>query len=350
MSEAKITTLSDFLIHSGLAYQVFDLGRRVAPLSKELFQSIEQVEQPYPYPFQNAAFLAVVFWHPQRTDSQSVWFLQLPLDEQGLILQSARDEFLVMLLERMGESMLAQADGKKLDEALKDSPYTFKPRDDKMAAFNAVSRYQLDLPASQFHANAVAYFTGELPLEDWPTLAMQGVADFAVRMSAEQAEQLASRFADLPETPLNVLSQSLEHAQPQTGLIETIVTVLDEEIAQANPHQNRVIACLRALSNSDDDVLLNKLAEQVLAHPVSRNIEILAVFSGRMWPVLKQPKIIQQFTERLAENDAGQVGFSYLLADLMFIPGYRESVLQALRNPERSDKLSQAVGEMFSAS
>ncbi len=254
-----------------------------------------------------------------------------------------------MLLERVGESMLAQADGKKLDGALKDSPYTFKPRDDKMAAFNAVSRYQLDLPASQFHANAVAYFTGELPLEDWPTLAMQGVADFAVRMTAQQAKQLGPRFVELPETPLNVLSQSLEHAQPQAELIEAIVVVLDEEIAQANPHQNLVIACLRALSNIDDDVLLNKVAAQVLAHPVSRNIEILAVFSGRMWPVLNQPEIIQQFTERLAENDAGQVGFSYLLADLMFIPGYREPVLQALRNPARSEKLSLAVGEMFSA-
>lgn len=349
MSEARITTLSDFLTHSGLAYQVFDLGRRVAPLSKELFHSIEQVEQPYPYPFQNAAFLAVVFWHPHRTDSQSVWFLQLPLDEQGLILQSARDEFLVMLLERVGESMLAQADGKKLDGAFKDSPYTFKPRDDKMAAFNAVSRYQLNLPASQFHANAVAYFTGELPLEDWPTLAMQGVADFAVRMSAEQAKQLAPRFVDLPETPLNVLSQSLEHVRPQSELVESIVLVLDGEMAQSSPDQSLVIACLRALSNSDDDVLLNKVAAQVLTHPVSRNIEILAVFSGRMWPVLKQPEIIQQFTERLAENDAGQVGFSYLLADLMFIPGYREPVLQALRNPARSEKLSQAVGEMFSA-
>lgn len=350
MSQAQVSTLTAFLTHSELDYQVFDLGRRVAPLSKALFQSIEQVEQPYPYPFQGAAFLAVVFWHPQRSDTHSVWFLQLPLDEQGLLLQSARDEFLVMLLERVGESMLAQADGKKLDGALKDSPYIFKPRDDKMAAFNAVSRYQLNLPASQFHANAVAYFTGELPLEDWPTLAMQGVADFAIRMTADQAEQLTPLLKALPETPLNVLSQSLEHARLQPAMTAATVALLEDEIAHTHPDQHRVIACLRAVSNSDDEAMLNRLAEQVLSHTVSRHIEILAVFSGRMWWVLKQPAIMRQFTERLADNDAGQVGFSYLLADLMFIPGYREPVLQALRNPDRSEKLGQAVGEMFSAS
>lgn len=349
MSENQVTTLSAFLTHSGLDYQVFDLGRRVAPISRDLFQAIEQVEQPYPYPFQGAAFVAIVFWHPKTAETHSVWFLQLPLDEQGLLLQSARDEFLVMLLERVGESMLAQADGKKLDAALKDSPYTFKPRDDKMAAFNAVSRHYLNLPASQYHLTAVAYFTGELALEDWPTLAMQGVADFAIRMDAAQAELLAPRLTSLPETPLNVLSQSLEHARPQLQLVRATINALDDALAQDSPDQNRVIAYLRALSNCDEAVLV-EVAQQVLNHPVSQHIEILAVFSGRMWPVLKQPALIRQFTERLAENDAGQVGFSYLLADLMFIPGYREPVLQALRNPERSEKLSEAVGEMFSAS
>jgi hypothetical protein len=51
--------------------------------------------------------------------------------------------------------------------------------------------------------------------------------------------------------------------------------------------------------------------------------------------------------EQLAHNSAGYEAFSQLLADLVFVPGMREPVMQALRHPERSKKLSQFVGKMF---
>jgi len=87
---------------------------------------------------------------------------------------------------------------------------------------------------------------------------------------------------------------------------------------------------------------------RVLQHECSVNVEILAIISGRMEQVLKQEEICQHFVEQLADNDAGYTGFSHLLADIMYMPGMREYIMQALRSPNRSDKLSRLVGQLFS--
>ena len=89
------------------------------------------------------------------------------------------------------------------------------------------------------------------------------------------------------------------------------------------------------------------MVTQVLKHRCSREIEVLAIISGRIWLALAKQPICELYLEQLAQNNAGQAGFSQLLADLLFIPGMREPVMQALRNPKRSETLAKAVGEMF---
>ncbi|MED5510738.1 MAG: DUF3549 family protein, partial [Pseudomonadota bacterium] len=199
MAENQITTLSEFLHHSGARYRVFDMGRRVIKLSPDQFVGFEWAQKPYPLPFQRSALFGVIFWHPDAADKHYVWFLKFPLDEQGLLLQSARDEFLVMLLERVGECMLAAADGKQIEGALKDSPYTFSPREDKMAAFNAQATKSLALKPSSYYADAYAYFTGNRPMDSWNQLGMQGVADVAVRL--DDNEETLGLIETLPRIP-----------------------------------------------------------------------------------------------------------------------------------------------------
>ncbi len=99
MPSHQITTLSEFLHHSGAKYRVFDMGRRVAKLSSDQFFNFESAQQAYPYPLQKSALFGVVFWSPTLPDKHYIWFLKFPLDEQGLLIQGARDEFLCMLLE-----------------------------------------------------------------------------------------------------------------------------------------------------------------------------------------------------------------------------------------------------------
>ena len=348
MSKHKITTLSEFLQHSGAKYRVFDMGRRVVKLSSQQFVDFEWATQPYPYPLQKLALFGVIFWNPALPDKHYIWFLKFPLDEQGLLIQAARDEFLVMLLDRVGECMLAANDGNAIEGALKDSPYTFKPRDDKMAAFNAKASKGLTRPPSSYYQDALQYFTGKKDINDWQSLAMQGVADVAERLEeGEETRRLIATIPTLPDTPLTVLSSFLEHAEPAVGIVEVISQCAEKELQQQQPNIAKLCAFLRAVSNSPAQGLVEQFVTEILKNDCSRHIEILATISGRLWTVLEQAPICSLFVERLAENDADYSGFSQVLADAMYMPGLREHIMTALRSPERSEALSKRVGEMF---
>lgn len=348
MATHKITTLTEFFQESGAKYRIFDMGRRVTKLSPDEFSYFERAETPYPYPFQQAALFGVVFWDPSATDKHYVWFLKFPLDEQGLLLQAARDEFLVMLLDRVGECMLAAEDGKNIEGALKDSPYTFTPREDKMAVFNAQATKSLAKEPSQYYADALAYFTGQKDINAWQLLGFQGVADVAIRLeSHEEILALANMLPLLPEQPFTALSQCLESVKLGTDLIEVLAQRLNVELQENEPNIAQVCACLRAVSNSPAKGLVDQMVMQVLLHQCSKNIEILAIISGRIWRILEQEDMCQLFTEQLANNDAGQSGFSQLLLDVMFVPRMRQHIMQALHSPQRSSMLSQAVEGMF---
>lgn len=346
-----ITLLSQFMTQSHLQYRVFDMGRRVTQLTPDIFLSFERCQQPYPYPFQRQAMLGIIFWHETQTEQQWVWFLTFPLDEQGLLDPHSRDAFLKILLERVGASMLAAAEGQKLAGAMQDNPYTFTPADAKMAAFNAKVRATLKQPPSAYFPAAQHYFFGETNLADWQSLALQGIADVAIR--AEEGETTLELIAIVPRVPQAVfqsLCSFLEHARPPAGLVEVLSQKLLIELEKPHPDVATVVACLRAASNTPAQGLLDQMVLKTLQNKISHNVEVLAVISGRIWPVLKKAEIAQLFVERLASNDAGQSGFSQLLADILFMPAMRNPIMQALRHPKRSQKLARAVGIMFGQS
>ena len=346
--KSRITTLGEFLHQSGAHYRLFDMGRRVTKISAEVFAQFEQAAVPYPTPFQRTALFAVLFWHPQQADKHYVWFLRFPLDEQGLLLQAARDEFLTIVLERVGESMLAAADGRQIEGALKDSPYSFNPREDKMAAFNAQATRALALPASSFYTEAWAYFQGQRNWQDWQQLGMQGVADVAIRLQdQEDVSALIRALPTLPTQPFQMLATFLEHSRPSVALTEAFAQHVSRALEQTAVDIATVCACLRAVSNSQAQGLLRQMVEQVLAHESSRHIEVLAIIVGRCWSVLADPQTCRLLLEKLALNEAGYDGFSHLLADLVYLPAMRGPVMAALRHPQRSEALSQYVGQMF---
>ncbi len=349
MATNKITTLSEFLHHSGAKYRIFDMGRQVVKLIPDEFVEFEWAREPYPYPFKKSALFAVVFWNPKHADNRYVWFLKLPLDEQGLLIQAARDEFLVMLLERVGECMLAADGGAAIDSALKDSPYTFKPREDRMAAFNSQVTKNLGLKASRYFDDALAYFSGKKPLDTWPSLGMQGVADVAARIDdIDETFDFIGHVSKLPVEPFIMISHFLENSQPVIGIVEVYAQRVHMELQEKEPDIAQICACLRAISNSPARGLVDQVVKQVLQNSCSKNVEVLATISGRIWRILEQPLLCKLFIEQLANNDAGQAAFSQLLADVMFMPGMRPHIMKVLRSPDRSDVLSKAVGEMFS--
>ena len=348
MSSHQITTLSEFLHHSGAKYSVFDMGRRVTKLCSDQFFNFESARQAYPYPLQKSALFGVIFWSPTLPDKHYIWFLKFPLDEQGLLVQAARDEFLSMLLERVGGSMLAATGNEDIEDILSDSPYTFTPLEEKLAAFNSKANKSLGRQASSYYHNALNYFIGEKDLNDWQSLGIQGVADFAERLNeGEDTRRLIEVLPKLPEKPFMVLCSFLEHVEPTVGIAEALAQQIEYELEQKEPNIEKICACLRAASNCPARALLEQMVIKTLKNDCSKKIEILAVISGRLWQLLENSQICTLFVERLAENDADYSGFSQLLADAMFMPGLREHIMKALQCPKRSDTLSKRVGEMF---
>ncbi len=350
MTIAKTSaTLGEFLHQAEVKYRVFDMGRRVAKLTPEEFVCFEHTTRPYPYPLLKTAYLGIVFWKAEYSDLHYVWFLHFPLDEQGKLIHAARDELLAMLLERTAQEKQTHPTTRQLESALKDNPYAFKPRPEKMAAFHALVTTHLGLKPSSFYETARAYFTEQQPLDAWPELGMQGVADFAARLEndAQAKMGLIKRLAVLPPQPFMMLATFLEHAHPPADIVEVLAQMLAVTLQEDEPDVPRICACLRAASNSPATGLVELMVKHVLQHDCSRDIEILATIDARIWAVLRNDKITALFLQRLAENSAGQTAFSQILTDLMFMPGLRSSIMQGLRSPQRAVTLSQAVGKMF---
>jgi len=64
--QQQLETISDFLVLSGFQYRIFDLGRKIQKISNQTFAAIEMQQTPYPYPFQQKAWLAILFWDKQK--------------------------------------------------------------------------------------------------------------------------------------------------------------------------------------------------------------------------------------------------------------------------------------------
>ncbi len=338
-------SLTELLRSTGAALRVFDMGRRISKLPLERFRRIEDSRLPYPTPFQHQAWLALLIWNPKKRDENAVWFLRLPLDEQGLIAPAARDDLLKRLIQNVINSQNGQLD----EDALKDNPYSFTPEQSRMAAFHALAAREMKAPASAHYERAQAWFKGQLPLDAWQSLAYQGLADFIVRLDQDDnATALCQRLPEMPAAVLESLCPLLENLQPAGDLQQALLDQLQQALDTDN--SNRVAAFCRALSNIADETAKQRWVLSVLESPHARQPEVITVIATRCESALLEPKVLSAFLEQLVQGDAGQTGFSRILAELMFMPVHRALILQAFRNPERSEALGQAIGEMFGQS
>ncbi len=344
----QISTITGFLESSGARLHFFDMGRRVEMISRDRFLEFEQTAIPYPYPLQQQAWFALQLQDKGRLQEPLIWFLRLPLDEQGKLLQAARDDFMHRLIERIGEQLQAENEGQQLESALQDNPYSFKPKDDRMALFHARVSRLLNLPPSRFYAHARDYFSGEPGWEQWSFVGYQGIADLACRLDQDDNEAGVTRaIAAMPAQPLIALCHCLESATLSPRVTQALLERADQELRQSSPDPAVLAAAIRGSARSESAPLQRKLISHILDSLPGNDIEILSAVSGRAWEQLLDAGICNLFLERLAENSAGQSAFNLCMADLLYLPGMRQPVLAAMRDPNRSERLSGAIGALF---
>ncbi|KAA0874973.1 DUF3549 family protein [Nitrincola tapanii] len=329
--------LTDLLQHQDNRLRFFDMGRRVSKLSTDIFRQVEQHQCPYPLPFLHQAWVGLLLWNSKDKQQSMIWFLKLPLDEQGYLIQAARDDLVNRILQN---ALAAEAQ----DDALKDNPFAFTPDPEKMAAFHAQATRILANPASVYYERVEDYLSGQLPLDTWPDLGLQGIADYLARLDqSSHLDHLCRILPQLPAEPLQMLTRQLEHVEPDFQLLQALEQCLDQQM-QAHALPEVIAALLRGLSNARELPLKQKLIEAVLHSDYALEPEVILALGTRCTQSLQEPSTLQLFLERLAAGKAGQLGFNRVLTDLMFLPKLRSLILASFRDPQRSQVLSSAIG------
>ena len=341
--QQQLESISDFLVMSGFQYRIFDMGRKIQRISNQTFAGIEAQQTQYPYPFQQKAWLAFLFWDEQKKQEPVIWFLSFPIDEMGLLKLESRDAFVRDLLENVGENMQAHLQGGAGQDSLKESPFSFKPREDRLAMFHALATGELKQAPSQHYEHTQQYLRGDLGFDQWQFLGLQGVADVIARLKQDSnAEFLAAALPDLPDAPLDIFMQCLEHVKFSGRLSVAVSERLQQEMNSEAPQPPLLASLIRALSSSEAQPERLRLLSKILSSPFAENVDVLAAISGRCWTDLQDATVLHQFLEAASSQE--QNVFNILLVDMMTLPEMRTKILMGLRNPERSTQLSKSIG------
>jgi len=340
----NITTISALLHLSNSQYRIYDIGRKIEKISKENFKKLELNQLPYPTPSQGHAFIAVAFWQKESTQPY-LWLLKLPLDERSLLNQGAIAHFVAIIVEALG-SDLTKNPNKQQEELLKNNPYIFTPAQYKLAALNSKIKVDLKQPPSEHLSVFKTYLSHKLDWDNWQSLGVQGITDFAARINQNNHSQLLlESLPNLPKLVIQPLCIALENEKLETDLIQALLTLLSAELIADNSSIDVQQYILRSLSSSiHNKHVLEKLEEILLQASVAT--ELLITLSGRCWLTLENERNMMLFLEHLISTQDISL-FNAIFKDLVAIPSIRPIVFLCIRSPNRSKALTNAIGQLF---
>ena len=341
--------LSQYLSELAGQYRLFDVGRRIRKIDKTQFKQFEDLEIPYPFPYLQHAWLALYITQPNDIGNETLWFLKWPLDEQGKLIQYVRDD-LVMRLIRLSEQPLNVQSDTEIEDPLKDNSFSFNPDDIRRANLHAIINHTQHRKPSAHYDTVVRYLqAGTLnanELSNWKNLGMQGIADVAAKNNDHEAS-LKSCLSKMPSEVYLAFSQCLEHSDVTHSVAEAVLKRLKLDLTKAN-NTSAVEAGLRIMGACFSDQLRIDAWQLWLESDYKNDVACVLAFATRNYDDLAfMPEVITPFLVTLAQfNQEGSDSFSVfikIVSDLLFLPGIRNLLLNALRNPERPEILGQAM-------
>jgi len=341
----SMNTLTEFLDQAQCQYRVYDLGRLVQKINNSDFQKIATNKQPYPYPIQQHAFIALTFWQVAVKKEHFVWFLKIPLDEQGLMKITAQTSFISMVVEAMGDNLTDEISD-KLQERLASNPFIFKPSAEKLAIFNANINRSFIRPPSSFYPDIQHYFSEQSDWDEWTTLGLQGFADLAARLDHDDNQKkIINALPYLPEQPLQTLALCLENQYNMSVTLTEKIAQQSTKCLQQGQMTNAILL-LRAISSTSAQGITKQLLIDQFSSELVHQADWYIAIAGRCWTQLEDETLLNRYFEALANHHSAL--FPQLFSDLVAIPALRDKVLKQLRLPARSPALSQAIGLLFS--
>jgi hypothetical protein len=335
---STINTISEFLLHAGTDFRVFDMARGIRPLETQLFLDIETAQQPAPFPRQQHAWFGVLFFNKSASTTHYIWFVKFPLDEQGLVIAAARQQFLQIVVEALGQTLDKNTND---NNQLPDNPFTFVPNQQQLADFNSICRQNLDLPASQHFAKAHRYIV-EPTKYDWRDVSLQGLADFTCVLNKEPYKRLLlTQFSVIAPEMRHAICTSLENHV----LDHDLTNLLVDWYEQHSNDEQILSATLRGLCQSVQQLTVKTLLYSILGTKNGQNSAVLMLIAARHWRYLTDNEMLVRYMQALANCDTDS--FIGLYSDLVQIPQTRATMLSVLRWPIKSPELTTAIGHLF---
>lgn len=341
----QIDTLSAFLTQAGTEFRLYDLGRRLQALPRADFAAIEAGQRPYPWPLQRHAWLAVSYWQQGAGAQRYVWFLKIPLDERGLLNQAAIKHFLSALVEQLGQDPGAPLSDEQ-QQRLAQTPFTFQPTQDKLAAFHARLGLDLGLPPSAYYPPVLEYLQAP-ERHDWQRLGLQGLADLAARLATEPAlaQQLGQRLFRLPPPVQQALLSQCEQQPLPPALATALLAQISVEQERQAPDEERISLLLRATAGCAPFPARSRKIASLLTLAPGR--PLMLALAARLWQELTDESLLLQYLAQLAEHHPAL--FNGLFAELVATPALRPLILANLHNPALPAPLRDAIGQLFAA-
>ncbi|MGQ8366286.1 DUF3549 family protein [Glaciecola sp. 1036] len=336
----SISTISEFLLHAGTEYIIIDVSRGKHVFDPQDFFDIENHKAPFPRARQGKAWLCIMFWNRKLNNEHYIWYLSLPLDERSLLQSAARDQFLQIVVDALGQSLEKT---QETDKGLPENPYIFTPNQQLLADCNALLKKRLAFDLSDEAIKAKDYLTKPNG-SNWESLSVQNISDAVVMLSEiELSNLLDSDLQTLPSPVLNCLLSSLESIKLNTQQTNALITFFNTQ------EGNTKALALRALAHGDLETL-KALIDDIVRSEEVLDVELLVVIAGRHWHYFNHDDRVLNYFHKVAEASPDFTLFKGVFADLVMLPEVRAYLLRFLKNEQQTPLTKRAIQELIKIS
>lgn len=344
----NIESLTDLFELVDCKASFYDIGRHISKITPAQVIQFDKKQQPYPFAFKQQAWLAILL-HPKKAEADAepvIWFIRLPIDEKGSINLGTRDH----LIKSIVDKILNKDGSADISDALKDNPYAFQPDHERMASFHATLSVQFKKGSSSYFDQLITYLESDLNEQDtsWQALGLQGIADLAVRANQVEYQALIQKAIKLAPQPVAVaLAKALEHERPESEyqtFVESIYpTTTDTELRAALIRSVSKSAPSSALLQS---IKLSLVTAENQATDDELQLIVAIVAKCPSW-FNTDEELLALTMENLANRNDAYVAFSQIASELSHTPVVRGALWSLFRGENRSPKLTQAIGSLF---
>jgi hypothetical protein len=348
-SPQSFSTLSEFLLQAGTEYFIIDVSRTRHLLDNQVFFDYENNKAPYANPRQGHAWLCIVFWNKQLNQEHYIWFVKLPVDEQGLLVQAAINQFLQIVTQALGQQLQGM-DEKNAE--LPENPFVFTPSQQLLSDCNSTIRKHLNLPERPGLQKALSYLKAP-SVQPWDELSLQDMSDLALQIDSAPVQQaFVQNLEILPKAVCLCLFSTFEGLQLPVQVEQSMLSYHARCEAALAP------MVLRALASTRTEQV-NNYIRQLVANKDALDIETLIVIAGRHWQALSPETLMSEeqspqdylrlYFEKLAAADNSYALFQGVFTDMVQLPSLRVFLLAMIRSDIKDANLKEAVQSFLSS-